>query len=397
MEDGPEAVPSDDVPPWFPTGLVVMPATLDSLEAGLPTPWGRLHGWDPKPAFHAAWWSDQADRAWGEWPASVSTVEVVAHHCWGVEVHLDDHLTAHVYPLQTGHEVSTLALHEAWRNALVGTELLLPVGGLKHERGDAVAVFPRHRVSSVESEASASSPTTLAARLGRLHAPLVAHATPNAERRWNERLKAIEDRLKTHTLWRAPHTSDVVGLPSIHPGFVHTDDGASALVPLPRPLVNHLLCQPQRRPGLANAAVLEQQLALLNQFTNLSEREAFYAAWAAEVPPAWSSPSAWSSANGGVWIWRYEAMLLLLAEARAFGMPDQAKRCEAWLRDVSRIQARLGELRTVLAVRKGTMWSALIAGAWSVGGAGAWPLTAVLAAVSLVAHGVYRQRLPAPI
>jgi len=43
------------------------------------------------------------------------------------------------------------------------------------------------------------------------------------------------------------------------------------------------------------------------------------------------------------------------------------------------------------------MWSALVAGAWSVGGAGAWPLTAVLAAVSLVAHGVYRQRLPAPI
>ena len=397
MEDGRQAVPSDDAPPWFPTGLVVMPERLDSLAAGLPTPWGRLHGWDPEPAFQAAWWSDQADRAWGAWPASVRTVEVVAHHRWGVEVHLDDHLTAHVYPLHTGHEVSTLALHEVWRTALEGTELLLPVGGLKHERGDAVTVFPRHRMSSIETEASASSPTTLVARLGALHAALAPLATPNAERRWNERLKAIEDRLKSHTLWRAPHTKAVVGLPSVHPGFGHTNDGASALVPLPRPLVNHLLCQPQRRPGLANAAAVEQALALLDRFTNLSEREAFYAAWAEAVPDAWSSPSAWSSANGGVWIWRYEAMLLLLAEARAFGMPDQAKHCEAWLRDVSRIQARLGELRTVLAVRKGTMWSALVAGAWSVGGAGAWPLTAVLAAVSVVAHGVYRQRLPAPI
>ncbi len=397
MEDGREAVPSDDAPPWFPTGLVVMPERLDSLEGGLPTPWGRLHGWDPKPAFHAAWWSEQADRAWGEWPASVSTVEVVAHHRWGVEVHLDDHLTAHVYPIQTGHEVSTLALHEAWHTALEGTELRLPVGGLKHERGDTVNVFPRHRMSSLETEVNASPPATLATRLGRLHAALAAHATPNAERRWNERLKAIEDRLKTHTLWRAPHTNAVEGLPPVHPCVATLEAEGSVLVPLPRPLANHLLCQPQRRPGLANAAALEQELALLDRFTNLSEREAFYAAWAETVPGAWSSPSAWSSANGGVWIWRYEAMLLLLAEARAFGMPDQAKRCEAWLRDVSRIQARLGELRTVLAVRKGTMWSALVAGAWSVGGAGAWPLTWVLAAVSLVAHGVYRQRLPAPI
>ena len=188
-----------------------------------------------------------------------------------------------------------------------------------------------------------------------------------------------------------------MGLPPVHPGMANLGEEGSVLVPLPRPLANHLLCQPQRRPGLANAAVLEQELALLGRFTDLSEREAFYAAWAAEVPPAWSSTSAWSSANGGVWIWRYEAMLLLLAEGRAFGMADQVTRCEMWLRDVSRIQARLGELRTVLAVRKGTMWSAFAAGAWSVGGAGAWPLTAVLAAVSLLAHGAYRQRLPAPI
>lgn len=397
MEDGHKAVPSDDAPPWFPKGLVVVPERLDSLEGGLPTPWGRLHGWDPKPAFHAAWWSGQADQAWGEWPASVNAVKVVGHHRWGVEVHLDDHLTAHVYPLQTGHDVSTLALHGAWHTALERTELLLPVGGLKNERGDLVTVFPRHHVSSVEAEANASSPTTLVARWGALHSALATHATPNAERRWNERLKAIEDRLKTHTLWRAPHTSAVVGLPPVHPGMANLGEDGSVLVPLPRPLANHLLCQPQRRPGLANAAVLEQELALLGRFTDLSEREAFYAAWAAEVPPAWSSTSAWSSANGGVWIWRYEAMLLLLAEGRAFGMADQVTRCEMWLRDVSRIQARLGELRTVLAVRKGTMWSALAAGAWSVGGAGAWPLTAALAAVSLLAHGAYRQRLPAPI
>ena len=34
--------------------------------------------------------------------------------------------------------------------------------------------------------------------LGALHSSLAAFETPNTERRWNERLKSIEDVLKTH-------------------------------------------------------------------------------------------------------------------------------------------------------------------------------------------------------
>ena len=90
-------------------------------------------------------------------------------------------------------------------------------------------------------------------------------------------------------------------------------------------------------------------------------------------------------------------MLLLLAEGRAYGLDEQVKRCEAWLRDVSRIQARLGELRTVLAVRKAGMYSALVIGALALNGAGGWPLVVGAALASVLAHLTYRQRLPDPI
>ena len=99
--------------------------------------------------------------------------------------------------------------------------------------------------------------------------------------------------------------------------------------------------------------------------------------------------------NGGVWIWRYEAMLLMLAEARAYGLSDQAKQCDRWLLDVSRIQARLGELRTVYAIRKGGIYAAIAA---AIIGSGPLHIPFVVGALlcSGVAHGIYRRRLPPP-
>jgi len=233
--------------------------------------------------------------------------------------------------------------------------------------------------------------------VGRVHAALTAHATPNTERRWNERLKAIEDRLKTTTLWRAPHTKHVVGLPTLHcslDGVVETSNGA-VLLPRPRSLVDHLLAPGERLPGVSTIAMFEQRLSLVEGFASSSSREAFYRAWGEVVPPSWTSKSSLSTANGGVWIWRYEAMLLMLAEARAYGLKEQAKQCDRWLFDVSRIQARLGELRTVHAVRRGGMWAAIAA---ALLGTGPFQIPFVLgsAATALAAHLVHQRRMPPP-
>ena len=72
-----------------------------------------------------------------------------------------------------------------------------------------------------------------------------------------------------------------------------------------------------------------------------------------------------------------------------------ARFSDRWLLDVSRIQARLGELRTVYAIRKGGIYAAIAA---AIIGSGPLHLPFVFGSLlcSGVAHGIYRRRLPPP-
>ncbi|MGB1588620.1 MAG: hypothetical protein ACPHJD_07390 [Poseidonia sp.] len=382
-------------PRWYPHALVDQPCDPTTFADGLPSPWGRVHGWNHTVALDPAWWSSMPEGGWGAWPEAVTSVTVIEETRHGLVVQLDDAWTAHLYPFPTGKEVSTLALYSPWAEALASAPVLLPVAGLASERGDHLAVFPRHVCDSVEPHPSHTS--GLAQAVGKVHASLVQHQTPNTERRWNERLKSMEDGLKSTTLWRAPHTKHVVGLPPLHltlEGVVSSSDGL-AFVPQPRALVDHLLAPSERLPGVATMARFEQRLSLADAFSSVEERQAFYAAWGAQLPAGWTSPASVSTVNGGVWIWRYEAILLMLAEARAFGLEEQTNRCDRWLLDVSRIQARLGELRTVHAVRKGGVYAA-IAAALIGSGPAQVPVIAGAVACSLVAHAVHRRRVPPP-
>ena len=383
-------------PPWYPGALLEVPCDTSSFESGLPSPWGRVYGWSVIDALQPGWWQGPHEGIWGDWPTEVGHVEILSQGVSGISVLVNDAFVAHLYPFQTGKDVSNLALFEPWRTSLDGAPLLLPIAGMKNQHGDQIAVFPRHQ--AVEPSDAVPRAHELVNTLARIHAALVPHATPNTERRWNERLKAIEDQLKTTTLWRAPHTKHVVGLPPVnaHLGcFADVEGGGLVVVPQPRPLVDHLLAPEERLPGVATVAMLEQLLSLEDVFATTAERREFYERWGAVVPPGWTSPSTLSTANGGVWIWRYHAMLLMLAEAKAFGHKERVKQCDRWLFDVSRIQARLGELRTVHAVRRGGLWVAVIA---AVFGSPAVQLPTVVGslAVSLVAHTVHQRRMPPP-
>ncbi len=383
-------------PPWYPGALLEVPCDTSSFENGLPSPWGRVYGWSITDALQPGWWQGPHEGIWGDWPTEVGHVEILSQGVSGITVLVDDAFVAHLYPFQTGKDVSNLALFEPWRTSLDGAPLLLPIAGMKNQHGDQIAVFPRHQ--AVEPSDAVPRAHELVNTLARIHAALVPHATPNTERRWNERLKAVEDQLKTTTLWRAPHTKHVVGLPPVnaHLGcFADVEGGGLVVVPQPRPLVDHLLAPEERLPGVATVAMLEQLLSLEDVFATTAERREFYERWGAVVPSGWTSPSTLSTANGGVWIWRYHAMLLMLAEAKAFGHKERVKQCDRWLFDVSRIQARLGELRTVHAVRRGGLWVAVIA---AVFGSPAVQLPTVVGslAVSLVAHTVHQRRMPPP-
>lgn len=382
-------------PPWFPQALLDRPCDPSTFADGLPSPWGRVHGWNHTEALEPSWWHRQGDSTWGAWPTDVASVSVVGETRNAVVLDLDGQWVAHLYPFPTGQDVSTLTRYGPWAEALAHAPILLPVAGFIGEHGDAVCVFPAHETAPPAHWTQRAN--DLANAAGKVHASLVSHATPNTERRWNERLKSMEDALKSTTLWRASHTKHVVGLPGLHLSLEGVVDDASGpvVVPQPRSLVDRLLADGERLPGVANMAMLEQRLALQDAFASTADRRAFYEAWGEAVPPAWTNSASISTVNGGVWIWRYEAMLLMLAEANAHGFTQQAKQCERWLFDVSRIQARLGELRTVHAVRKGGVYAAIAA---LLIGSGPLQLPFVVGAlgVTLAAHALHTKRVPPP-
>lgn len=385
------------VPPWFPAGLTDQAYDPATFSEGLPSPWGRFHGWDWTGAISPDWWNQPDTTTWGAWPSDVKAVDLLEHTRQSIIMDVDGQYIVHLFPFQTGHDLSTLALFQPWREALSEVPLLMPIGGMKHEGGDMVIIYPHHAYSPVDTQQVPS----LAKALGRIHTTLAPFATPNTERRWNERLKSIEGHLKTTTLWRAPHTKHVLGLPSVYlSNLVLNGSSEPQLIPTSRPLMDHLLCADERLPGAAMMGRLEQRLALIGRFESSDERQGFYEAWAKQVPSSWSSPSSISTVNGGLWIWRYEAILLMLAEARAYGLDQQVKQCEGWLNDVSRIQARLGELRSMHGLRKTGLWGALatLVITWDAQNWSGLPGAVILTMLAMagIGHLLYRRRLPLP-
>ena len=334
---------------WYPSGLTSEKPEPSDLELGIRTPWGRIWGWNFTQALEDSFWQNPQESWWGVWPKNVGSVRVVAHTQNKIIVALGEDFIVHIYPLQTGHDVSTLARYKPWREILKGEQIILPIGGLQNDNGDQMCMFPYHEIHTPqEVSKNLQNPDKLHAlggAVGRLHSSLKHEATPNTEWRWNARLKAIEGTLKTTTLWRAPHTKHVQGLP---PFYISLDGvlwGEEVnLVPQPRPLSDHLLCESERMPAIATLANLEQTIALRGGFSASASRAVFYAGWEAETPPTWGGRFL-RNLKGGVWIWRYEAILLELARARAFNQPKAESMCMGWLNDVSRIQAKLGVLR----------------------------------------------------
>ena len=104
------AAPSSQ-PPWYPFALLDRPCDPSTFGAGLPSPWGRIHGWDYTQALNAEWWNANHDGRWGEWPADITTVELVSEHRFGVVLHLNGTWVAAPLSLPNGkRRVHTLAV-----------------------------------------------------------------------------------------------------------------------------------------------------------------------------------------------------------------------------------------------------------------------------------------------
>jgi hypothetical protein len=222
------------------------------------------------------------------------------------------------------------------------------------ENNDRVVVYDCRNLA-INSEDFESD--KLAANLGTIHSALHDFATPNTERRWNDRLKDIESELKVTTLWRAPHSKFTVGLPRLNLdlALLCKEQDELLFIADVRSPVEHLMCHADRLPGLADLMLIEQQISFAKGMDE-NDRKSMLEAYLARAPKSYSHKKAVSTLMGGPWIWRYHAVLFAMGEARFFGDEELGKKAQKWLNDVSRIQAHLGVLR----LWKSGLWGGII-------------------------------------
>ena len=371
----------------WPTGLLG-----EGASGTVSTAWGKVHVLPNDADLHAL----SSEGAWGHLPdlAKLNHAGHDRHGRWSV-THDGAHDVLHLC-FGTNRRTSSLAQHADRAAALVEAGgLQLPVGGLIVEGNDAVLVYPASEPLGLEGgwrEAFEQA--------GRLLGALAPWATPPTERRWNEEVAAVEGRLGSTTLWRAPHHRDTVGLPWIRLSLHHrvrTPEGPCFRL-LPPTLDEALSLSEPRRPGLAYAAALEGEAVQAGLADQEGGPAAWFEAWRGTAPAAWSSDGAMSTYRGGLWIWRYADVLRWRARAVIWDEGDLMEATAAWLADVDRLQARLGALR---------MWRSL---AWVgvAGGLVAWyghaletfdamgAMAVAVASLGVAAFGLLRYRLLEP-
>ena len=343
-----------DESPWWPSGIV----TEDSHEISsgrIQTVFGALETWGYQDCLAASWWQKPPEEGiiWGQWP-EVSEIDIIHHDRKGYLIRINDKQIARVTPFDLGNDLSRLMHYSPWRDALEGLMITLPSMVYHVENNDRVVVY---NCSDVAINTEDFDSDKLAANLGTIHNALHDFATPNTERRWNDRLKDIESELKVTTLWRAPHSKFTVGLPRLNLdlALLCKEQNELLFIADVRSPVEHLMCHADRLPGLANLMLIEQQISFAKGMDE-NDRKSMLEAYLTKAPKSYSHKKAVSTLMGGPWIWRYHAVLFAMGEARFFGDEELGKKAQNWLNDVSRIQAHLGVLR----LWKSGLWGGII-------------------------------------
>ena len=343
-----------DESPWWPSGIV----TEDSHESSsgrIQTVFGTLETWGYQDCLAASWWQKPPEEGiiWGQWP-EVSEIDIIHQDRKGYLIRINDKQIARVTPFDLGNDLSRLMHYSPWKDALEGLMITLPSMVYHVENNDRVVVY-NCSDAAIHSEDFDSD--KLAANLGTIHSALHDFATPNTERRWNDRLKDIESELKVTTLWRAPHSKFTVGLPRLNLdlALLCKEQNELLFIADVRSPVEHLMCHADRLPGLANLMLIEQQISFAKGMDE-NDRKSMLEAYLTKAPKSYSHKKAVSTLMGGPWIWRYHAVLFAMGEARFFGDEELGKKAQNWLNDVSRIQAHLGVLR----LWKSGLWGGII-------------------------------------
>ena len=378
---------------WWPHGVAIS-SIKEALDSGeLRTKWGTVSCWDVNKCCSPEWWNQPKQHAWGAFDdVKPSFVEVIRTEGNRTLLRLDTTHIALAYSIPTSNDTSSIARRSKLKAALQSTPILIPTGGLLIDEKDAVLLFSHAAFTE-------TSPEWLGQTLGSIQVSLEAFSTPNDQKRWNQRLKDLEDELKPNTLWRAPHSSSTVGIPSvrIHPNWIVGTEDEQRALPLNRTVSELLLCGNERLPGIAEFIHVEGRLTEEKGYES-EQIKTFFENWKGQVPASWTNRKALSTVLGGAWIWRYYDVLVVNAESVLYGDESRYASAQKWLKDVSRLQAHLGVLR----VWKSGVWvgiGTLVVAyyAWqleTLSTTGSLMLAVVGAAISLGSNMLYWKKDP---
>jgi len=195
--------------------------------------------------------------------------------------------------------------------------------------------------------------------LGRFHSiSLAKKAMPNDERKWNARLKQLEERVQSNTLWRAPHTNGTLATithRNFSIGSVLIDEGDELIGDCHDRLFNSILPPSRDYPAVRDLAAAYRSLAALCDKIKVEQenenllRKALFDGWKSTAPRSITNSTTLDSYRGGVPIWEYEQVLEEAAIAQAMNEPI-AERTRWWLNHVNRIQAKMYQSRTFAAI-----------------------------------------------
>ena len=244
--------------------------------------------------------------------------------------------------------------------------------------------------------------------LGRFHIDSLAKKSlPNDERKWNNRLKSLEDRVLSNTLWRAPHSYNTLATIT-HRNFglqaVYIDGDEAVITCCHDGIPNAILPKSRDYPVIRDLAAAYRSLAVLcdelgvSSGDELTLRKATFEGWISTAPESATSSRALDGHKGGVAIWEYEQVLEEAAISQAWDRPVE-QRTKWWLGHVSRIQADMYRSKTLSAVSLicavGALFSPLME-QWMASLSDRLLLTAVLAGVAIGLRWLYRRRAPPP-
>jgi hypothetical protein len=303
--------------PWWPAAIV-----RSHQQGTLSTLWGSADYWWDEGVLSARWWNDFSDY-WGEWPTNVESVVVLAEDQRGFLLDLGTHV-ARVCPIPSGEHISRLSRSPPLKSVLE-QYMLLAVGGWSVD-GDRILIFPHHDISSQPCDGGLLYDIHHALRSAGLSAP-------NMERSWNDRLNNIEAKLKSNTLWRAPHSKHmlaVVRLGVERTNFVFYNDRI-VIRSEPISITEYLMDDGDRLPHLRDLAMIESENTL-RQWLAKEEKN--------------KVRNLFKTSTGGLALLRYDVTLCRLAEATAFGLEQMISPLREHLATVDRVQARLGLMRT---------------------------------------------------